>query len=121
MKKSANRPKTGRRAPKSAFKPGQSGNPNGRPKKTQEEYDLEAACKEKAPAAIKVIEALMYGADKDSVKLAAATFIIERGHGKAVQKSELTGKDGAPIAMDVNLAPAEAYRRMLEGACPRPS
>ena len=79
------------------FRKGQTGNPHGRPKKTQEEYDLEKACKAKTPDALAVIEVLMRTADKDSVKLAAAVFIVERAHGKAVQRNELTGKDGDPI------------------------
>ena len=83
------------------FKKGQTGNPGGRPKKTQEEYDLEAACKLKSEAALGVIEKLMAAADKDSVKLAAATFILERAYGKAVQKSEVTGKDGGPLALSL--------------------
>ena len=37
MSESANRPKSGKRkAPKTAFKPGQSGNPGGRPKINEE-------------------------------------------------------------------------------------
>ena len=93
-----NRPKTGKsQATSTSFKPGQSGNPSGRPKNTQEEYDLDAACKTRTPAALAVIEALMLNADKDSVRLAAATFIIERAHGKPVQRNEHTGTNGDPI------------------------
>jgi len=79
------------------FKSGRSGNPSGRPKKTQEECDLEAACKARTSAALGVIESLMLSADKDSVRLAAATFIIERAYGKAVQRNEHTGTNGDPI------------------------
>jgi hypothetical protein len=48
----------------------------------------------RAPAALSVIESLMLGADKDSVRLAAAAFIIERGYGKAVQRNEHAGPGG---------------------------
>lgn len=44
------------------------------------------ACQDKSPMALVVIEKLMYEADKDSVRLSAATFIIERGFGKAVDR-----------------------------------
>lgn len=74
-----------RRLPRTAFKPGRSGNPGGRPKRTPEEYALIAACAAKTPEALQTILGLMEHAEKDSVRLAAAIWILERGHGKAVQ------------------------------------
>lgn len=72
--------------PRTAFRPGQSGNPGGRPKLTPEQkaqaLHLYEACRLKTLQAIEVIEQLMYKADRDSVRLAAAQFIIERGWGK---------------------------------------
>jgi hypothetical protein len=90
------REQTGRKkAPRSAWQPGQSGNPGGRPKLTPEqkadEFALVQACRAKSPAALRVIEDLMLSADRDSVRLAAATFIIERGWGKAAQAIEQAG------------------------------
>jgi hypothetical protein len=96
---SDNRQKTDKRpAPRTAFAPGKSGNPGGRPKKTQAEYDLEAACREKTPDALGVMVRLMSAAKQDSVKLQAALSIIERAHGKPLQRSEVrTGPlDGLP-------------------------
>lgn len=81
-----NRLKTGKRkVPRTAFKPGQSGNPGGRPKRTVQEYNLMAACASKTPEAMQTILSLMHSADKDSVRLAAATYVIERAHGKPAQ------------------------------------
>ena len=81
-----NRQTTGKRkAPSTAFKKGQTGNPGGRPKRTAEEIDLIAACKTKTPAALAVIERLMTSASSDAVKLNAAMSIIERAYGKATQ------------------------------------
>ena len=83
---SANRPKTGKRkASWTAFRPGQSGNPKGRPKRTPQEFQLIEACQEKAPTALVVIETLMRSAKKESVRLDAAIFLIERGYGKAIE------------------------------------
>lgn len=88
--RSENREKTGRRkASITAFRPGQSGNPGGRPKRTQQEYDLMAACEAMSPEALKTIADLMLHADKESVRLQAAAFIIERRYGKAVEHKEI--------------------------------
>ncbi len=68
---------------RTSFKKGARGNPSGRPKRTPEELDLIAACKAKSPAALEVIDKLMYGASSDAVKFSAAVSIIERGYGRA--------------------------------------
>ncbi len=78
-----------RAATKASFKPGQCGNPGGRPKRTQEEFELIAACKEKAPAALKTIESLMLTAKQDSVRLSAALSIVERAYGKPTERKEV--------------------------------
>lgn len=70
------------------FAKGQTGNPGGRPKKTQEEYDLIAACKAKTPDALDVIERVMRTSDNERNQLAAAMAIIERAWGKPVQPTE---------------------------------
>lgn len=67
------------------FKPGLSGNPGGRPKRTPEELELIAACKQKAPAALNVIIRLMVRAKNERVRMDAALAILERGYGKPTQ------------------------------------
>jgi hypothetical protein len=64
------------------FAAGQSGNPGGRPKRTEEELDLIAACKDRSPAALAVIESIMLEGENERNKLSAAMAIIERGYGK---------------------------------------
>jgi hypothetical protein len=81
------------------FLPGRSGNPGGRPKRTAEELDLIAACKEKTPAALAVIENLMVTGD-DRIRLAAALAIIERAHGKPTQPTTLAGGAGGPVLLE---------------------
>ena len=85
----ANSKKTDRKAPPRAFKPGVSGNPAGRPKKTAQELDLIAACKAKTPAALDVIVDIMANGEKEQTRLAAALSIIERAYGKPVQPQDV--------------------------------
>ncbi len=72
------------------WKPGESGNKTGRPKLA---LDLRADAKIDAPAAYATIRGLMLGADKDSVRLAAAVRVLQVA-GVAM---------GEPKAGDVNV------------------
>jgi hypothetical protein len=71
-----------------AFAKGQSGNPGGRPARTQEELDLIQACKAKTPRALEVLDKIMENGEKDRDRLTAALAIIERGYGKPVQPTD---------------------------------
>lgn len=83
-----------RKAPKTAFAPGKSANPGGRPKKTPEELDLIAACKAKTPSALAVIVEIMENGEKEATRLQAAQSIIERAYGKPVQPTDLSLSGG---------------------------
>lgn len=79
-------------APRTAYKPGQSGNPGGRRKLTSEQkaeltHFIEA-CRLRSREALQVIVQLMKHADRETVRLAAAQFIIERAYGKPVTPIE---------------------------------
>lgn len=97
--------------PPKPFKPGQSGNPSGRPKRTEEELTLIEMCKVKTPIALAHIETLMESARSDSVRLGAATYIIDRAYGKAVQHTDnkhtgslsvmVTAEQAARIAQEI--------------------
>ena len=82
-----NRQVTGRRGKKTStsFKPGRSGNPGGRPKKTEEERTLEHMCREKTPDALQTVLGIMSAGENERNRLSAAQYVIERGWGKATQ------------------------------------
>ena len=66
------------------FKPGQSGNPKGRPKTTQEQKDALQAIRDLAPQAAQELEKILHAEDGSyAVKLKAIDMILERTYGKA--------------------------------------
>ncbi len=83
------------------FAPGNAANPGGRPKRTEEEFELIAACKTKTPAALNVIEHIMHNGESEKTRLSAAIAIIERAYGKPKQEGDLnilgTGPGGAIV------------------------
>jgi hypothetical protein len=92
---SENRQKPGKRpAPKTAFKPGKSGNPGGRPKLPEDvKHVRELARQYTAQAVAALVEVLE--SDSASAKVAAANALIDRGWGKAEQP--ITGPEGGPL------------------------
>ena len=109
MKTTANSKKTVQKAKPRSYKPGVSGNPAGRPKKTSQELDLIAACKDKTPQALSVISDIMTNGEKEQTRLAAALAIIERAYGKPVQPT------------DVNLSGAVQAKIIIEYVRPKHS
>lgn len=104
---SENRPnadKPKRKAPKTAFVKGQSGNPGGRPPKTPEERTLEAMCREKTLDALAVLTEIMDNKESNERnRITAAMAIIERGHGKAVQPTTIGNPDGSKMDMHMTV------------------
>jgi hypothetical protein len=91
-----NRQGTGkRRGAGRPFPPGNRANPSGRPKK---DFDLVTRCRELTPDIIERYGKLGKGA-KSAAEVQAGKVVIEYGYDKPKQRTELTGKDGAPIGI----------------------
>jgi hypothetical protein len=78
------------------WKPGQSGNPSGRPKKKLvDEMLAELLEAQDSAAARRIAEKLLARAEENDK---AAQLVAERTQGKPSQKVEVTGADGGPIS-----------------------
>lgn len=94
--RSENRPK--RKAPKTAFQPGKSGNPGGRPKLPEDVKHVRELAREYT---VQAVETLVDVMDKGghAARVAAANAILERGWGKAEQP--IVGDPANPLAIAI--------------------
>jgi len=97
----ANRRKTGKRK-RTSWKPGQSGNPAGRPKRTPEQKEIEDLARTWSRAAINRLGKIATkGEDKDAVRACEA--ILDRGFGRSRQQVDV----GVTMPSGVVILPAE--------------
>ena len=86
-------------APGRPFKPGQSGNPSGRPKIPEDVRELiRAACPEAAKKLIKYM-------DHSNPKIAmwAITEVLDRGYGKPIQMQDIQLDMSASLDIDAQI------------------
>jgi hypothetical protein len=65
------------------FNKGKSGNPGGRPKKTQEDYNLEQAARQKG--VLETLVTIMEQGEIERNRMSTAQYILERGYGNPAQ------------------------------------
>ena len=107
---------TKRAAPSTAFKPGQSGNPGGRPKALAEVQQLARA---ETVANIQALIRIRDAADSPPAAVVAAVSIMfDRAFGKPKQEVENTGADGARYVI-VAPAPVASATEWLHRHAPR--
>ena len=82
------------------FKKGQSGNPGGKPKAIASLIEL---TRKLTPKCIRVLEECL-DSDDERVRVAAANSLIDRAWGKPAQAVAVTGADGAPFAVVIDLS-----------------
>lgn len=78
-----------------AFKPGQSGNPGGRPKLPEDIKHVRELARQYTQHAVETLVSILTKSSSDSAKVSAANAILDRGWGKAEQA--VTGVDGGPL------------------------
>jgi hypothetical protein len=81
-----------------SWRPGQSGNPNGRAKP---EVDIAALARKHGPRCIEVAARLLASKD-EKMRLAAAVALLDRGWGRPAQA--ITGENGQPLQIDFRWA-----------------
>jgi hypothetical protein len=86
------------------FKKGESGNPNGRPKKLPQLDELLSNIlgeeKDGITAAEAILKALRAKATKGDIR--AAEVLLDRAYGKPKQTTELTGSNGDPVQIIIS-------------------
>jgi hypothetical protein len=82
------------------WKPGQSGNPNGRPKEAFHVRDLARGHTEEA---ITTLVTIMRSSKQDKARAQAAQALLDRGWGKPIQEMWHEGPAGEPLGVTIYL------------------
>lgn len=89
------------------WKPGESGNPNGRPRKLPDLDRLMEQILGEEKDGITAVEAILKTLRQKAARgdTKAANLLLDRGYGKPKQKTEITGAEGEKLTVNFNLNP----------------
>lgn len=98
------------------FKPGQSGNPGGRPKKTEEEKDALEEIRKLAPGVADRMEKLLDNPKVPAIaKVRILEIILERTYGKPETALKLTTAQQSVEAAQARIAAIVSHIRIGDG------
>jgi hypothetical protein len=101
------------------FKPGVSGNPNGRPRLPAQIVELRALAREHTPEALNAIVTVMGDMKAPaSARVAAASELLDRGWGRPTAALEHSGPDGGPLPIALTPMDWGALIRKVTGQEP---
>jgi hypothetical protein len=102
-----------RRATSTSFRPGQSGNPSGRPKVVA---DVQNAAREHSADAIKTLSDIMNNPKAPAAaRIAAASALLDRGYGKPLQTVDANNTNVNYVVSDQPMTEEEwAAERVTE-------
>jgi hypothetical protein len=100
-----------RRANSTSFRPGQSGNPNGRPKVVA---DVQNAAGEHSTEAIKTLVQIMCDPKAPAdARISAASALLDRGYGKPLQTVDATNTNVNYVVSDQPMTEEEWAERCV--------
>jgi hypothetical protein len=98
------------------FVRGISGNPRGRPKKTEQVIEIEAMARRYAPQAMEALVKIATTGKSDSARVAAATAILDRAFGRPrIIEVQNDNSNGQYIISDRPLTQEEWERKYCNG------
>ena len=91
-------------------KPANSGRRKGVPNKSTKE--IKAIAQKQGAKAVRVLVRLMTKSENETTRLKAAVELLDRGYGRPVTPSEISGPDGGPIETNALTGDLTAHEKM---------